>query len=364
MPKIILFTTDFLPNQGGVANYYAGLLKQLPDFQVITHLVGSDRVAGVTRLPLFWSFWPYWLPMIWQMFKMGRLYPQAILAAGQILPVGTAMYIWHLFTKRPYFVFLHGFDVGLILAGGWFKKWLSGQILKSAKFLIVNSQYTNDLVKKISPRLSKILIIYPCPDLTFFNQAVSGDILSKYNLADKRVILSVGRLVARKGLLVTLEKLTPWLKQDKDLVYVIIGDGPIKKNLQAKIKADNLPVILTGNVSDQEKWAWYKKAEIFVMMPLAGSIDVEGFGIVYLEAQAAGCLVVGNYQGGVPEAIGEAGLILSDNQDLALICQQLLADKNKLEQLKQFGHKRLEETFNWPKQADKLKIFLENNLCQ
>ncbi|MBU1039178.1 glycosyltransferase family 4 protein [Patescibacteria group bacterium] len=362
MADIILFTTDFYPNLGGVARYYEGLRKYCDNFQVVSHLVGAEKINKVRRLKFFWPWWPHWLPLVWQIFKVGRQNPLAILAAGQILPVGTALWLWHFFTRRRYFVFLHGLDVNLLLVNPY-KKWLGRKILKAASFAVVNSQYTSSLLKNLISDQSKILIIYPCPDLPLdVPSGAAAQRLVKYNLTDKKVILTVGRLVKRKGIAETLDSLAPWLKSDESLVYVIVGDGPEKSSLLKRIAVDNLPVILTGAVDSLTKIAWYNRADIFVMLPLADSLDVEGFGIVYLEAQAAGCLVIGNKQGGVPEAVGQAGLILDKQTELVGLCQRLLADEFLAEKLRQAGRQRLVQCFNWPEQVSKLKIFLKNNL--
>ncbi len=359
MPQIILFTTDFLPQSGGVAAYYAGLQSQGIFFKVITNVAGAENLPNTEKRVLFWPIWPHWLPMVWQIFKVGRQYPRVIMAAGQILPVGTAMYLWHLLTRRPYGVFLHGFDVGLILSGSKFKKWLAKRIMITADWLVVNSLYTESLVKKLSNKINKTVLVYPCPDLNNFDKS-GDDYLSKYKLQGKKVILTVGRLVKRKGLENTLADLATWLKQDKNLIYVIVGDGPLKQTLKDKAQSAGLSVILTGQISEQEKWAWYKKAEIFVMRPLPDKIDVEGFGIVYLEAQAAGCLVVGNWQGGVPEAVGQAGLLFDEQTNWVQACQAILSDKTELEGLNFLSQQRLAKIFNWPTQAKILKNFLDN----
>lgn len=140
-------------------------------------------------------------------------------------------------------------------------------------------------------------------------------------------VFCISRLVERKNVVTLIEawkKLPEHLRKEHGLV--IAGDGEQKPRInEISSKDDTIEVV--GRISDDEKNRYLKKSSLFALLPIRKGYDVEGFGIVYIEAQANGTLVLGSKTGGVPEAIGQAGKVVNDpldSSDTAEKLQELL----------------------------------------
>lgn len=341
MTGVLLITSDYTPRLGGVANYYNNLVNQLSIITVLTNVAGESG-KNTIRTDWFWPIWPKWLPLMWLVPWWKRKTRSKLLAAGEILPIGTALLIIRLTFGWPYLVFLHGLDIKLSQSS-WWKKFLSKQILKYAKGVIVNSKFTAQLAIQSGAEAGKVKIVYPTVNSVKVSSIDIKNVKSKYNINNQRVILTVSRLVRRKGVAMVIDSLAKIETNFGDLVYVIVGDGPEAELLKEESKKLKSRVIFTGSITDEEKYAWYDICEIFVLTPIRDEVDVEGFGIVYLEAQAAGKAIVASDVGGIVEAVGEAGLIINDKNELPLAMTKLLSDSAMREKLGLIGSKRIND---------------------
>ena len=188
--------------------------------------------------------------------------------------------------------------------------------------------------------------------------------ISKYGLSGKRILLSVARLVERKGIDKVLESLPRLYEKFKDIMYVIVGDGPDINRL-AKIvddlKIHNL-VRFVGSVSEEDKSKFYAIAEVLALPSRQIGSDVEGFGMAYLEANLFGLPVVGGRSGGVPEAVidKQTGLLVNpeDANDIYQAICDLMTDRGWAKILGEKGRARAENDFQWRKETEKLRLFL------
>lgn len=373
MKKILIATIEFPPQRGGVANYLAGLAGVLPLGKVA---VLAEKYGGtenfdaklsykIYRKKLIVNFlWPKWLPMIWYLWRTARRERAEAILVGQVLPVGTAAMILNKFFKIPYFVSCHGMDI-LTAAASPRKKKLLNKILEQASGVIANSEFTKNELMKLGVPENKNTIIYPCvTDVTAIEPEKIFEIKNRLGLADKKIILTIGRLVARKGQDKMIEAMPKILARVPNAIYVIVGDGSDKENLKYRIEGLKLEneVLLVGEVSGEKKKAFYQLCDVFVMTPRRIGPDVEGFGTVYLEANQFGKSVVAGRSGGVAEAVvdGVTGLIVNseDINQIAEAVIRLLVDKNLADKLGAAGKERAEKEFRWKTQAEKLKEFL------
>lgn len=373
MKKILIATIEFPPQKGGIANYLAGLAGALPQDKVAIlcpRHEGAENFDGrekykIFRRNLFSKFiWPKWLPMIYHLWRAARREKVEAILVGQVLPVGTAAMIFNKFFKIPYFISCHGMDI-LTAAGDPRKKNLMNKILERASGVIANSEFTkNELIKLAVPE-NKITIIYP-------GVKVAGgiepekilEIKNRLGLADKKIILTVGRLVARKGQDKVIKAMPKILERAPNAIYVVAGDGPERKNLELEIKNYELEnnVLLLGKISEEKKNAFYQLCDVFVMVPRQIGADVEGFGTVYLEANSFGKPVVAGRSGGVAEAVvdGVTGLII-DPENINQISEaviKILSDEALAKKLGEQGRERVGKEFRWEAQAEKLKKLL------
>jgi phosphatidylinositol alpha-1,6-mannosyltransferase len=157
-------------------------------------------------------------------------------------------------------------------------------------------------------------------------------------------LLSVCRLVERKGVQDVLEAVKMLRKRGANVTYEVVGDGPYRSVLERKRHELGLEevVVFRGRCGDAERDAAFRACDIFVLMPFeADDGDVEGFGIVFLEAGACGKPVIGSRSGGIPEAVAddETGLLVEPRStfEIAEAVQRLSFDRDLRERLGQAG---------------------------
>jgi phosphatidylinositol alpha-1,6-mannosyltransferase len=220
------------------------------------------------------------------------------------------------------------------------------------------SNFGKNLVLNITPNRKKnIKVIYNAIDLPEFG---SG---KKYYT--RNWIITICRLVKRKNVdnIIKAIKLLPYsiLKNYK---YIIVGNGPERKNLEFMVKNLHLEenVFFKGEVSEAEKIQLLSNSKLFIMCPTTYKNENEGFGISFIEAQAVGIPVIGSKNGGSPEAIGNGGLLVEDELDpkeIAKNIKLLLTDRKLYNQLVQNIQKRIGQ-FDTKKHVRKIeKIYKE-----
>lgn len=369
MVKSLLVTLDYPPQVGGVAVYYQHLLEEFPEGS--TSVLTVDEVDGkkiqetlgiVRRKLLFKSklIWPKWLPILWHIWKIARQNKIKMIQVGQILPVGTAVFILNKFFKIPYMVYCHGMDV-MTAAQSPRKKKLAQKILKNAEFVVANSEFTKEKVLDYGVRAQDVMVVYPCPNMKLRRNVANEEIdelKNKYGLRNKKIILTTGRLVERKGHDVVLGALHKLKESVPNVHYAIIGEGPQEEAVGRMIKILKLEesVTLVGKATDYELATWYEACDVFVMISRQlKDEDAEGFGIVYLEANMFGKPVVAGKSGGVAEAVldNETGILVEPTNPHEIIStmERLLKDPEEARRLGENGRKRVENEFQWKKQA-------------
>lgn len=279
------------------------------------------------------------------------------MAAGQILPIGTALWLMRLAFGWRYIVFAHGYDVALARRNRW-KSWLARRVLRSAYGVVANSNFTKSLAVAAGARSESVRIVYPCADLGPADNQLVNELRARWQLQDKLVVLSVARLVPRKGLADVIAAVAALRAEFPALRYVVAGEGECRSELEQVAKQKNTPVVFTGAVSDRELAACYELCDVFVLTPKEDEVDVEGFGTVYVEAQAHGKPVIGSAVGGVPEAVGEAGTVVHSPAKLTGALRQLLRDEEERRQLGAVGKRRASEIFSWSIQAQKIEQWM------
>lgn len=369
MKKTLLVTLDFYPSVGGVSTYWVSLGAYMPSKEWV--VMAPLLPKGVHEMPvpysiyrctfLAWWCYPRWVPLLFAIAEI--IYAEKIehIIVGQILPVGTAVWLLSKFFHIPYTVSTHGMDVTLPLRSHR-KRALCRRICAGATRVSTISEYTARELEKFGVSRNKIVFIHPCPALTAERYPESVESLNVH--ADKRILLTVGRLVARKGHADVIRALPDLFRDFPDLIYGIIGTGPEHNILQQLINALNLShrVYLLGELDNNKTAWWYRHCTLFVMTPKEIKGDVEGFGIVYLEANSFGKAVVATRSGGVPDAVvdGRTGVLVSpgDSHSIAGAIRVLLHNDQLRTQMGEYGRDRVERDYNWRTSAEKLqKLF-------
>lgn len=336
--KTLLLTIEYPPAKGGVANYYYNLAKNWPE-------VDGLVVLFKKYFPNPFQYFLYFQDL-YQSVKKEKI---DYILVGQILPLGTVTYLFSLIFSKPYAVFLHGMDLPLALASGR-KRFLTKRILGRAKKIVCANSYVAKLVQDFSPTLSlKVMVANPgAGEALPINSERVRELKEKYALTDKKVMITIGRLVKRKGVDTVLNILAN--KKNTEWCYVVLGGGPDEvylKNICRERGLEDL-VIFGGEINEVDKWAWLQLCDLFVMPTRNISGDFEGFGIVYLEANLAGKAVLATNSGGVSDAVlnNVNGLLVrADELDSAL--ERLMNDAELREKLGEKGMLRAQTDFNW-----------------
>jgi len=370
MNKSLLITIDFPPRTGGVANYLANFSKNLPPDKIIVlanqnanaHHFDGHQNYKIIREQLFYKhLWPKWLKTYSLAKKIIKKEKIEQIIISHILPMG---YI-ALMLKLPFIVILHGYDIMNAQKTSWKKYWAT-QILKQARHIIVNSHNTQNQVLNLAISQNKITIVYPCPNIKpeQLNEHERQTIKNELDLHHKKILLSVGRLTPRKGFDKVIEALPEVLKQIPNLIYIIVGNGSDKNRLEKL--AEDLKVrgnlIIAEDIPNSNLSSFYDLANIFIMPARQIGEDIEGFGIVYLEANLFGKPVIAGKSGGVEDAVidNQTGILVNPEsvQEISQAILKLFNNPELANKLGVQGKERVLREFQWPKQIEKIKNIL------
>ena len=209
------------------------------------------------------------------------------------------------------------------------------QYLHAADQIVAVSSFTCDaLTRQMGLRPDRIMLIQNGVDIDRFTPAEkSPALLARHNLAGKKVVLTLGRLVHRKGADMAIRAMAKILKTRHDIHYLIVGNGELRAELEQIIEQEGLhnQVTLVGAASESDLVEYFRLCDVFLMpnrtMPDG---DTEGFGLVFREANACSKPVIGGRAGGVVEAVvdGKSGFLVDGTNpvDIAEAVLRLIDD--------------------------------------
>jgi phosphatidylinositol alpha-1,6-mannosyltransferase len=205
---------------------------------------------------------------------------------------------------------------------------------------------------------TKIHVVHPAVDADRFHPSVDGSRIRRaYAGPDELLLLSVGRLQRRKGQDVAIQAVARLRAELPGLRYVIAGDGEDRPRLEQLVAEFQLQdrVFFAGAVTDAELPAYYAACDVFLMPNRVDEGDIEGFGIVFLEAAATGKPVIGGDSGGVPEAVERnvTGLLVdgADVADVAAAIRELARCEPRRTRMGLAGRVRAHGSFSWQRAA-------------
>jgi len=355
--KLLLYTLEYPPQIGGVANYYSELIKAWPETEAWTVL---DNSKG---LLLSKSKFLPWLSAIPSLIKEYRREKYDLVFVGQALPLGAAALISSYITGLKYGLFFHGMDFTFALKSRR-KRLLLRFILRRAAVVVCANSYVEELLLKFEPKTKeKIKLINPGARRGLLNENIKKAFVDKYDLSNKKVIFSIGRLVKRKGFDQVIKALDN-ISCD-NWVYILSGSGPEFEHLTSLALSSRFSdrIILTGSLSEEEKWSCLSLCDIFITTSRDLDGDFEGFGIVYLEAALMSKPVIAGLSGGVADAVvnNEGGLLVDSNNvsDIAEALNKLLSNTELAQKFGQAACHRANTEFTWLKQAQNLFDYLK-----
>lgn len=351
--RFALITLDYPPETGGVARYLGNVVQAsrglMDVFVNATHRAGGP--GNVVPTTLVRTAWPHWWPMV-SFIRGLRKRGYASVLVSQALPCGTAAWIARLTGGLPYSVLMHGLDLRLALRSGR-KRWLLGRILRGAKSVVANSELVAAEIRDFDHRLNPVVVTPGVEPIEFPDADPARKVLG---IADETFqLVSVTRLVTRKGIDRLLEamQLVP-----ADVHLCVIGDGQDRDRLLKLAEPLGERVKFLHELDDDERNAWYAASDAFILPVRDEGADVEGFGIVFLEAALAGLPAIAGRSGGAIEAVldQETGCLVNpaSSQDIAAAIHALRADPALRARLGQAGRVRALRDFRWSDRWEKL----------
>lgn len=262
--------------------------------------------------------------------------------------------------RRKAIVNVHGLD---LIYPGMFYQALCARWIKHCDAVIANSHFTASLASSKKARESSIHVIPPGVNCDTHGSSQGSQVKKELSLEGRKVLLYVGRLARRKGIGEFIQHCLPNIvAQVPEVMLLIVGGNPseslvhrddLSSELQALVQDMRLQnhVRLTGRLSDTDLARVYQAADLLVMPVLPLKDDVEGFGIVLLEAAAAGKPAVATSVGGIPDAVenGKSGILVQagDYENMSQAIVSLLRDAETRSALGEYARRRVAKRFGW-----------------
>lgn len=268
----------------------------------------------------------------------------------------------------PYIVYAHGNEICSIVSAPE-DHVLARQVLARAERVVAVSRFTAGLVERSGIGADRITVVHPGCDVEAYGPETTDPELPGRLLGGRsgnRVVLTTGNLVERKGHDMVIRALPQVIEKVPEVTYLIVGDGYYRADLERLARALGVDdhVVFAGRVNDSELPAIYALADVFIMASRqrVEANDVEGFGLVYLEASASSTPVIGGRSGGIPEAIveGVTGLLVDpmDPADIGRALTRCLTEPGLSTKLGRAGAEWVRREFSWPKVVDRMQRVL------
>lgn len=374
-----MVTADFPPSVGGMQAYSWELArawsKLAQRVTVIapkqTNSEATDREADsagidVLRVPYAKDSFAFsGTPSIAK--TIATLKPDAIFATSWTCAAGSQQARALVRAKTPVFAAAHGRELIIrplagvpVLPLQSLYDSLRIDALHRCRALFPVSHYTAGLLHEHGVTADRIDVVPNGVDPERYYPKDASALRSELGLTGKRVLLTIGRLVERKGIDTVLAALPALSRAHADLVYVIVGDGPDKARIESLVAEHGVQaqVRMLGRVPFDRLLDYYNLCDVFVMPSRSDEHDVEGFGIVFVEASACGKPVVGARSGGVTDAVidNETGFLVPPNDADALGQKlgELLRDPQKAQEMGARGRAHVIAHGTWQQAAQRI----------
>ncbi|MHB1138708.1 MAG: glycosyltransferase family 4 protein [Microthrixaceae bacterium] len=371
--RVLVVTNDLPPRVGGIQNYVDELCRGLVRAGDDVTLYGSSyegdaawdaaapfRVVREPRSVL--------LPSHRTFRHTLRLVEHTrpdVVVFGAAFPLGLMGPALRRRTGVPYVAFTHGLEVSSVRAPGGRR--LLRAIGAEAGAVTFVSHWCDDLLRDAFGPGPRYALLPPAVDPEAFHPGVDGTpIRERYGVGDDPVVVCVSRAVERKGQDQLIRCLPELRRRVPGAQLLLVGGGPHLDRLRELVTETGVGdhVTITGQVADDELPAHYAAGDVFAMpcRERRGGLEVEAFGIVFIQAQAVGRPVVAGRIGGVPDALdeGTTGLLVDGEDAAALVdgIASLLGDPERATRMGEAGQRFVRDGFTWGRRTDQLRALL------
>jgi phosphatidylinositol alpha-1,6-mannosyltransferase len=274
--------------------------------------------------------------------------------AACCLPEGFLAWLLRRRLGIPYLVYVHGEELNVARTSRELT-WMMRRALWNAELVVANSGNTARLLQAGWPiSRDRLHVLHPGVDTRQF-RPVPRDLNVRRQLGwnDRPVVLTVGRLQRRKGHDQVIRSLPAIRKAVPDVLYAIVGDGQERRRLEAVVDELELRgnVLFHGELHSDKLLCAYQQCDLFALPNQDVAGDIEGFGIVLLEAQSCGKPVVAGQSGGTAETMNSpvTGIVINsaDIPSLAATIQDLLLNDQRRQRMGSAARTWVVERFDW-----------------
>lgn len=374
--KTLFVTNDFGPRAGGIETFIIGLIERLPKSSIIVYTSAQEQARSYDAAWLH----DYGVEVIRDRSKILLPSPRVNRAVAKIVsqraiktvafgaaaPLGWMSSTLRKAGAQRIVALTHGHEVW------WAKVFPFNLILRrigtTTDSLTYLGDFTRSAISKALTAKSAAAMqkIAPGIDVDHFISVDATALRQSLGLSEKKVIVSVGRLVHRKGQDFLIESMPQILKQVPNAHLLIVGQGPYRDHLEKLVTQNSLQenVSFIGRIQYKDLPGYICVGDIFAMPSRSrfGGLEVEGLGIVYLEASSCGLPVIAGETGGAPDAVleGVTGFVV-DGTNTSQIAQraiQLLSDENLRRAMGSAGRAWIEKEWRWQIWASKFSELL------
>lgn len=367
MKKVLFVTNDFGPRAGGIESFIMGLIENLPKNSVTVY---TSKQSDTTEYDRSW-YEDYGVEVIRDRAKVLLPTPRVshavqkvavkagtdVVCFGAAAPLGLLAKGLRRAGLTRIVAITHGHEV-------WWSKVLPfsfamRRIGDSTDSLTYLGEFTkNEISKALSPRARAAMVrLAPGIDTDHFSpKSGASRLRSELNLEGKKVVVSVGRLVKRKGQDHLIEAFPSIREAIPNAHLLFVGEGSYESDLRNLVRREGIAenVTFVGRVRFVDLPKYFCVGDVFAMPSRSrfAGLEVEGLGIVYLEASACGLPVVAGRSGGAPDAVveGRTGLVVDGNNvaEISRVIVDVLSNEDVGKAMGKNGREWVLAQWSWP----------------
>jgi phosphatidylinositol alpha-1,6-mannosyltransferase len=365
--RTLVVTNDFPPRPGGIQAFVYSLASQLPQDEVVVYAPAWKRAEEFDAQQAF--------PVVRHPTSLMLPTPDVVRRTRGIAATEGCDRVWFGaaaplgLLARPLrleraVASTHGHEVGWALLPG--ARQVLRRIGQDVDVVTYLGDYTRTRLERALPA-TRLARLPSGVDTAVFRPGAGGEqVRRRYGLRDRRVVVCVSRLVPRKGQDVLVRALPLVRRRVPDAALLLVGGGPDAPRLHRLAAEHGVSdaVVLTGSVPWELLPAHYDAGEVFAMpcRTRRAGLEVEGLGIVFLEASATGLPVVAGRSGGSPDAVrdGETGHVVDGRAvgQVADAVTGLLLDPEQAAAMGRAGRAWVEREWRWDVLAARLRGLL------
>ncbi|MET7770324.1 glycosyltransferase family 4 protein [Nocardia sp. NPDC005366] len=374
MARTLLVTNDFPPRPGGIQSYLQALAGQLPPDDLVVYAPrwrGDSHLKfdAVQKFQVVRHPTTLMLPTPLVSRRASRLLRSEncdTVWFGAAAPLALLSPMLRRAGAQRILASTHGHEVGWSMLPG--ARQALRSIGKNTDVVTYVSKYTRGRFASAFGPTAALEYLPPGVDTEAFrpDPAARAELRARYGLGDRPTVLCLSRLVPRKGQDALIVAMREIRERVDGAVLVIAGGGPYEQKLRGLAAATGVAedVVFTGRVPSAELAAHHTIADVFAMpcRTRGAGLDVEGLGIVYLEASATGVPVVAGKSGGAPETVieGKTGHVVDgrDVRHIANAIVDILSDRDAAAKMGAAGRDFVEQQWRWDSLGARLRHLL------